>query len=372
MILSAAEEIVFAAFPPQGILVLGIIEQPRLKSLVDAGARHITLVDPDESRLEKMVRGKEFNEVSINTDIKAVTEDGQSASFYVASLNRESGFVHPESLKPLWKNIEVEERMELDSCTLTQYLEDNGKSFNWLISDRLDVGKVLEGSKDCLPVFDLLVLRSATGLPKDAVIDQADLDKLLMASGFCKIHEAADRHPKLRTAIYMNDWKTRLERQLDTVNSTLENEQNSFAKEKATLNDRIESLHAFFSEENGKLSDQIQKLKETHTEESVLRTERLEQTQARIRELEAELSGSTKALERMTGQFELQNKNRVIAENNLNDLVEKYERLSSQNMQLESMIEDILQEISSAEAKLQVKPAPKRRKAATPNKTASK
>ncbi|MEL7055523.1 MAG: hypothetical protein AAGL09_04285 [Pseudomonadota bacterium] len=342
MTISPEEQILHSVFPPKDVLVLGIPSQSRIEQLARLGAKRIIVVDADETQLNAFLQNKAFNNLDVSVDVCAITELGQPVSYYTASLKRESGFIPPEALRFLWQNIAATEQLDLESSmTLSQYLSRTEYNFNWLVSDRLDIGRIIRSSEDMLRAFDLMMFRTASGSQKEIIADQASVDQKLNALGFFKVSEAQDRHPKLTISIHVNDWKSRLELKLRALQENVDKEFISHAKEKESLVSQIESLTAAISRERAEIAEQLADWETEHEAETTSLTQRLEQTKSKLQASERAIESAGKEKQAIEQEMEILKNAHTDSESRLKHAHEQTQsKLENAEIELEKLTQD--------------------------------
>lgn len=243
-----AEALLSKVLPPQYILVLGAIMPQRLKELGSLSNARLTVVHADQVYVKQLSDAPALQNVEIKTENTAISPDGGKVAFYTNSLERESGFVSADALKPIWKNLEVVSKKDCPSVSLGGFLENQNTTFNWLISDRLDSLSVFEGSPESLQNLDVVVIRSCEGETEGLLKSSAQACEFMSKHGFQLIGRSPERHPALETLLFARDLSLQISQLKDTAERYELGEDTDAVKQKKIAQNNLSALEQRYSE----------------------------------------------------------------------------------------------------------------------------
>lgn len=286
-------DVLSAAFPPRGTLVVGAGNGtgPFVQWLARRGTSAVWLIEGDETQYQYLRR-----HVLANTDWvvrrEIVASTPEPTSFHRASNPAESGLIAPEELRTLWPHLAtVHVDHEVTPVTVDQLWEESGRLFNWLVLDCLPAAMLAQGASEALGQADVVILRAITDERKDALSNAklSAVAPLLQSAGFRCALSHPQRHPFLAHVIYLRDIaqqtqalsaaradveracgdavdaRARLEQELKQLTAQLEHEKSAHAEEKEELEKRatqqrseLDSLRQLIAETASNAHEQSQ------------------------------------------------------------------------------------------------------------------
>lgn len=197
-----AELLLSKILPPKSALALGAVMPQQLQRISELGAASITLVHPDEGFLQQVIDAPKTQDLDVQSSQQAISPMGGDVTVFKNSIDRETGLVSAETLKPLWKNLEQTSQTKVSSIALLDFIHAAITSFNWLIVDRLDGLEVLKAAADCLTELHVIYLRTWNETTtSDLSTSEAAID-FLSANGFVLMARSPERHPALETLLF--------------------------------------------------------------------------------------------------------------------------------------------------------------------------
>lgn len=327
--------------PPKAILVLGLVPAATFRQIMAIGAADVVVVHPDEAAVAALAEPDWLQSAHLTIDPTVIASVAGKSKFYKMSLLRESGFIDPAELRFLWKNIEADEIADYPSVSLADYLSNSDKSFDWIISERLDFGSLLEQASDHLELFDLIICRHLIGDQVSMLNNYAPPEPTVLANGFTAAETLESRHPNLRSTIFCNDWKSRLGSKITDLTSEiagLQSEAGGLKTELSAANTELTDRKTEFTTLNVAFlekSDELNSLREQLDEQA----KRFQEAQERVAELSRDLESSKD----LNSKF-------LLTKNDLADLQTKYRVLCERNEALERFARSVFEEASAGEA----------------------
>lgn len=197
-----AELLLSKILPPESALALGALMPQQLQRIAKLGASSITLSHPDEAFLQQVMDAPKAQDLDLRASSHTISASGGDVTVFKNSIDRETGMVRAEALKPLWKNLEQTSETSVSSITLPDFIEAEEVTFNWLIIDRLDGLSVLKSAGKSIANVDVIYLRAWN---ETATADLTTSDAamaFLTANGFVLAARKPERHPALETLLF--------------------------------------------------------------------------------------------------------------------------------------------------------------------------
>ena len=200
-----AELLLSKILPPKSVLVLGAVMPQRLQNTSTLGASSIILVHSDESFVQQVSEAPQTQDLNLLGKSDVISSTGDDVSVFKNSIDRESGLVSAEDLKPLWKNLEQISEATVSSVRLTGFMQTLQTKPNWLIFDRLDGLSLIKEAKDQLGDIDVVYLRTNKDENAGRLATSEEAISTLNSCGFVLIARGPERHPALETLLFARD-----------------------------------------------------------------------------------------------------------------------------------------------------------------------
>jgi len=227
--------------PPAGITLVGagngqgmwaqwLLQQAHAPeiTLVEAGARQFAALQRTVAGHGNMLeRCRLLNEVAAPQD--------ETISYFVASSAAESGLLQPESLHPLWPNLQTIEIQQRRAVGLEELLHPqrqatraggaapdqtrSGATGQWLLLDCLPAGHMLDKAASKLALVDVLLARVLLDTQESAKALQmlhagSDfMQRLLKNQNFAPAAIETTRHPAIGYMLFVRDLRATLNQQ---------------------------------------------------------------------------------------------------------------------------------------------------------------
>ncbi len=257
-------------FPCNTCLVIGVGSGSYINTLEALGFQDVILVDADEQQLEKM---QKMHSVPSSYVVKntLVYKDEANIPFYIATNPTVNCFKTIDTYKPLMPNISLLKTKELQSYTLSTFLQDfKDKEVNWLIIDTFTAIEILENSKDSFEKLEVIVCKTLSDT-------RETLDVFMLENGFKLMMYFEENNPKMGVAVYVKDYSVK--------NAKSETEKSALLKQLKKAQELVEKTKATTEEEKKNVKKQIEVL-----------IEKEKTLSSKISELESEISKSKKKL----------------------------------------------------------------------------
>ena len=203
--IAEAELLLSKILPPKSVLALGAVMPQRLQHASKLGASSVIIVHPDETFIQQVSEAPQTQDLNLVGKSDVISPTGEDVSVFKNSIDRESGLVSAEELKPLWKNLEQISEARVSSVTWPAFAESLETKPNWLIIDRLDGLSILKGAKDHLGDVDVLYLRTKKDEDSGPLATSKEAVSVLSSCGFVLIARGLERHPALETLLFARD-----------------------------------------------------------------------------------------------------------------------------------------------------------------------
>ena len=213
--IAEAELLLGKILPPKSVLALGAVMPQRLQRTSKLGASSIILVQPDETFIQHVSEAPQTQDINLLVKSDVISAAGGDVSVFKNSIDRETGLVSAEDLKPLWKNLEQISESSASSVTLSDFTDTLETKPNWLIVDRLDGLSILKEAKDHLSNLDVIYLRTKKDEGSGSLATSEEAISVLNSFGFVLIARAPERHPALETLLFARDCAGALSRLAD-------------------------------------------------------------------------------------------------------------------------------------------------------------
>ncbi|WP_354675181.1 FkbM family methyltransferase [Cupriavidus alkaliphilus] len=241
--------------PPNGVLYIGTGSGTGqwMRWLQQANVPNVTLVEPDDTRFTHLRCSFEGRE-DWHLRQQVVTQAGEIATFYQASLSTENGLLDPEALCELWPNIKKRQTLLLESTSIAKLQEESETRATWLMVDCLPALPIVHGAGDWLESFDVIVVRTLVNdsIQLEAGASEAEVLHYLTTRGYRHLGTEIGRHPAIGHSIFLRDARTveqLLRRELFEVNNALQINAH-----------RLELAYAATDELTAKSGDEINRL----------------------------------------------------------------------------------------------------------------
>ncbi|MEL6693305.1 MAG: hypothetical protein AAFQ12_09775, partial [Pseudomonadota bacterium] len=207
-----AELLLSKILPPKSVLALGAVMPQRLQHASKLGASSITLAHPDETFIRQVAEAPQTQDLNLLTKSDVISAAGGDVSVFRNSIDRESGLVSAETLKPLWKNLEQISEASASSVTLATFTAALETKPNWLLLDRLDGLSILKEATDHFGELDVIYVRTKRDDAQGDLSSSDEAISVLSANGFVLMARGPERHPALETLLFAKDCSAALSR----------------------------------------------------------------------------------------------------------------------------------------------------------------
>lgn len=272
--------------------------------------------------------------------------------YYEASLPTYSGLIRPEDLQDYWQNLKTVKELEVETITLDTYFANTdgnpppSQTINWLFVDSLPGGRILGGGADFLSSLDGLVVRAIRREDPCDSLKDSSLNftiKSLTEAGFTLAHVEASRQPDICYGVFVRDWKSACNAQIDALNLAAKTHLGNYEAElhkrkkdiktldlaRKTLSAKLDDTLASIETKNYQISDLTAKLKSANEAEKAL--------EAEVASLKADTDAKTKQALKLNEEFKaLQKENE-----NLNTISSDFESTMAKLAQAEATISQL-------------------------------
>lgn len=200
--ITAAELLLSKILPPESVLALGAVMPQQIRRIADLGATSITLAHPDEAFLQQVTEAPKTQDIDLQASRHTISATGGDVTIFKNSIDRETGMVSADALKPLWKNLEQTSETRVSSIALPDFFEAEEATFNWLIVDRLDGLSILKGAAESLTDLNVIYLRAWNETTASDLSTSKAAIAFLEANGFVLMARSPERHPALETLLF--------------------------------------------------------------------------------------------------------------------------------------------------------------------------
>ncbi|NQY38659.1 MAG: hypothetical protein HRT80_01025 [Henriciella sp.] len=201
--------------PPKSVLALGALMPQRLKHISNLGAPSITLVHSDDVFLQQISDSEQTDSLDLEVRSAVISATGDEVSVFKNSIDRESGLIRADDLRPLWKNLEQISETRVPSVTLPEFTKELETKPNWLILDRLDGLPIIKNSTGLLGDVDVIYMRANSGDAASELSSSEEAISVLGSNGFELIARGSERHPDLETLLFARNCGAALARLTD-------------------------------------------------------------------------------------------------------------------------------------------------------------
>ena len=174
----------------------------QIRRISDLGATSITLAHPDEAFLQQVTEAPKTQDIDLQASRHTISATGGDVTIFKNSIDRETGMVSADALKPLWKNLEQTSETRVSSIALPDFFEAEEATFNWLIVDRLDGLSILKGAAESLTDLNVIYLRAWNETTASDLSTSKAAIAFLEANGFVLMARRPERHPALETLLF--------------------------------------------------------------------------------------------------------------------------------------------------------------------------
>ncbi len=172
-----------------------------------------------------------------------LTDADGDVTYHQASNPEEDGLVPPESLASVWPNLRTVAQTQRSGTRLDNLLNQVGwrttSSANkvWGIVECLPALPILRGAGVELERWSVLWLRVWLGPNADDNPEAAlpAIEQFLTSLEFRCVHVQAGNHPAIGQALFVKDWQTALQTQIDTLGQTQDQQTQLAVQRKAEL-----------------------------------------------------------------------------------------------------------------------------------------
>lgn len=213
--ITEAELLLGKILPPKSVLALGAVMPQRLRHISDLGARSMVLVHPDDVFLQQISESAQEKDLNLEVRSVVISATGEKVSVFKNSIDRETGLVGAEDLRPLWKNLEQISETRMSSVTLPEFNEELETKPNWLILDRLDGLSIIKDATDLLGNMDVIYMRAKSGEAAGHLSSSEEAISVLGSNGFVLMARGSERHPDLNTLLFARNCGAALSRLAD-------------------------------------------------------------------------------------------------------------------------------------------------------------
>lgn len=308
------------------------------------------LVEADQERFERL-RTQNHDVRSTIVLNAAIGQQGGLQTFFIHSLEGESGFVDAGSLCAVWPNIEAVGQEQIEPQTAKQLFADKAltglevSSCNWLVIGCLPAVDILKACEDVLVNADVVFVRvylpsgdAASGLASSS---RRAVLSLMREHGFLELGVETERNKNLGMAVYARDWRmtahqrtaetTReMQAQLQAADEEAENIRERCRKELAAKDKEA-------SEARQKHQDELQAASQKLAEAESL-VAKLSRVEENLKQVEADRDRAQSEISAVGEAAEIAGKRQQVAENSLEQMREKYEMLASVHLEAEEKL----------------------------------
>lgn len=168
----------------------------------------VTLIDAQPRRMS-WVACRAADAVGWRVLDAVVAASGGSAPWNLASDPEHSGLVDVVALNALWPGLRAtRDPVEVPTQSLDAVLENAAGAADrppptWLVVDCLPAEAVLRGAEGTLRTVEVVILRSANGLPAELSWSTAELTAYMVAAGYTLLGSDTSLHPALAHQAYL-------------------------------------------------------------------------------------------------------------------------------------------------------------------------
>ena len=273
--IAEAELLLSKILPPKSVLALGAVMPQRLRHFSELGAASITLVHPEDAFVRQASEAPQTQAINLLAKSDVISATGGDVSVFKNSIDRESGLVSADELKPLWKNLEQLNEASVASVSLPTFVQDLELKPNWLAVDRLDGLSLIKETKDHLSDVDVIYLRTSKDDAAGNLTTSENAISVVTANGFVLIARTSERHPALETLLFardcagaisrLADMETELEAYRDGKDSDAEKRRKIAQSNLAALEQRYSDLLAKNKKTEKLVADILERLSRAET-----------------------------------------------------------------------------------------------------------
>ena len=210
--ITEAETLLSNILPPKSVLALGAVMPQRLKHVSSLGAQSIVLAHLDDIFLQQVSEAAREKELELEVRSVVISATGDEVSVFKNSIDRETGLLGSEDLRPLWKNLEQISEARVSSVTLSEFHQELETKPNWLILDRLDGLSIIKDATDLLSGVDVIYMRARGGEADGQLSSSGEAISVLRSNGFVLMARGSERHPDLDTLLFARNCGAALSR----------------------------------------------------------------------------------------------------------------------------------------------------------------
>ncbi len=259
-------------YPVEGLLHVGIGTNAAISSYSDWNIPTFIGVDASHERIERIAETI-HDKPGWSVTGKLLAARTGKRIFYQASNLNESGLLLPETLKPLWQNLETTDKQTLGATTIKAVIEEKqaeNKSIkiNWVYIDCLPGLAILKGANEYISGFDVVIVRAIIDesiLDNHEELNKSSLDSFMTENGFDYLAHEAERHPAIARIIYVRNAKKALkeqsqqyDRQIEKLTNQLQLSQGE-AEAQKTIAEELQKRIVPLTQQNTKQSHLVEK-----------------------------------------------------------------------------------------------------------------
>lgn len=204
------EKILCSIAPISGVLHIGPGNGSMISQYEDWGVENIIFVEADEYSYNKL-KLKTKKHTYWRTIYGAIILNPVSAFtvFYLRNQCRENSVTPTEQLQDIWKNIKTLKTTTVPAFTLVDIWNNNPHKIpNWLLIDCLTTIDIIKSAGETLTQYEVICARVI-------VEKKEELDNILNINNYICISVEEELNPKLKTAIYIRNWKSIVESKIE-------------------------------------------------------------------------------------------------------------------------------------------------------------
>jgi hypothetical protein len=146
---------------PSNSLVLigsGSINSQWIQLLKDLNIKKALLIEADKSKFKDLKENISGHNWNLKNAV--IGEENEDSCYYEASYKTESGLIEPETLQKIWPNISTLKEIKCITKPLSEILEEEEKTPDWLVIDCLPALSIIQGLGTFLDKIHVIVARS--------------------------------------------------------------------------------------------------------------------------------------------------------------------------------------------------------------------